>query len=407
MKKLLLYLTLFFITFIVVSLLALPILFDLIFSIFIIFIFRKNFPSIIIFNFLIVSVIFIISVSFGKNEKHEFFYRAHEKYKTKKAKYQKNISDTIFMPYGDIYALDVSFDGKKDLIKEPRKQEFITDDHGIRNNITKIEDADIILVGDSFITGNGTTQKHIPANILSKISGKKVASLTYGGLNPAEYQMIIHKYLDIIKKNAKIFVFYFEGNDFFEINKNKKLATNKTIISFYKKLEINKDKFLLLILSEKNYFLRNIRAKSHLLNQKIFSIIGEEENPIKYFEIGNKTVGFYYTDDLDINSKFVTYIFQHKKILERVNGFFFIPTKLRVYSDYIDSVKYNGNNKFKYLKDGYSYLNKPVYDLTEIMKLSISKYLSKGKYLYWRDDTHWNQHGIFEAMSYINNIMKK
>ena len=122
---------------------------------------------------------------------------------------------------------------------------------------------------------------------------------------------------------------------------------------------------------------------------------------------GNKTVGFYYTDDLDINSKFVTYIFQHKKILERVNGFFFIPTKLRVYSDYIDSVKYNGNNKFKYLKDGYSYLNKPVYDLTEIMKLSISKYLSKGKYLYWRDDTHWNQHGIFEAMSYINNIMKK
>ena len=39
---------------------------------------------------------------------------------------------------------------------------------------TKIEDAEIILVGDSFITANGTTQEHIPSNILSEISlGKR------------------------------------------------------------------------------------------------------------------------------------------------------------------------------------------------------------------------------------------
>jgi len=203
-------------------------------------------------------MIFIINVSFGKNEKHGYFYRAHEKYKTKKARYQKNISDTIFMPYGDIYALDTRSDKKKDLIKEPRKQKFITDIYGIRNNLTKIEDAEIILVGDSFITANGTTQKYIPANILSEISGKKVASLSYGGLNPAEYQMIINKYINIIKEDAKIFVFYFEGNDFIKIDKPK-INSSKYIywrgyeiprfsgnIRFtYEKLEKKKDEFLL------------------------------------------------------------------------------------------------------------------------------------------------------------------
>jgi hypothetical protein len=45
--------------------------------------------------------------------------------------------------------------------------------------------------------------------------------LSYGGLNPAEYEFIINKYLDIIRKDAKIFVFYFSGNDF--LQKKRKL----------------------------------------------------------------------------------------------------------------------------------------------------------------------------------------
>ena len=52
-------------------------------------------------------------------------------------------------------------------------------------------------------------------------------------------------------------------------------------------------------------------------------------------------------------------------------------------------------------------MNKPIYDLSEVMKLSVSKYLAEGKYLYWRDDTHWNYNGIFESMHYLNGIIKK
>ena len=410
-------------TFIIFSLLALPILFDLIFAIFILSIFRKNFTSIIILNFFIATLVFVIDVSLGKNEKHGYFYRAHEKYTTKKKNYQKNISDIIFMPHGDIYAIDSGLNKKREQIKVPREQQFITDSYGIRNDKTNIEDAEIILVGDSFITGIGTTQKHIPSNLLSKISGKKVASLSYGGLDPKDYEMFINKYLSIIRKDAKIFVFYFEGNDFVKIDNtsNAEIDDSKYFewrghqiplisgkIRFaYERLERNKDKFLLRILSEKNYFLRNIRAKSHLMYRKFFSRLHSTGSPVKYFEIGNKIVGFLHTDNFEMSNEYTTYIFENKKILERITAFFFIPTKLRIYSPYISTITYNSNNKLEYLINSYSSLDKPVYDLSKNMNLSVSKYLSDGKYLYWRDDTHWNHNGIYEAMSYVSDIIKK
>ncbi len=430
MKKIIICILLFFLTFIIISLLALPILFDLIFSIFILFIFRKNYTSIIILNFLIATMVFITDISLGKNEKYGYFYRAHEKYKTKKKNYQKNVSDIIFMPYGDIYVIDSGLNNKRDLIIEPREQQFITDSYGIRNNKTKIEDAEIILVGDSFIVGNGNTQKYIPSNVLSEISGKKIASLSYGGFDGKDYEMIINKFLNIIKKDAKIFVFYFEGNDFKKINRqiNKKKIINKkeidnskyilwrgykipwlsgTIRFAYERLERNKDKFLLRILSEKNYFLRNVRAKSHRMHRNFFSILHNTGSSIKYFEIGNRMVGFLYTDNFEMNNDYTTYIFKNNKILERVSGIFFIPTKSRIYSNYINLITHDGNDKLKYLEDAYSELNKPVYDLSEKMKPLVSKYLSEGKYLYWRDDTHWNHYGIFEAMNYVSTIIKK
>ena len=80
---------------------------------------------------------------------------------------------------------------------------------------------------------------------------------------------------------------------------------------------------------------------------------------------------------------------------------------MRIYADYIDSVNIEKNSQLEFLKNSYSKINKPVYDLSEVMKLSVSKYLTEGKYLYWRDDTHWNYNGIYESMNYVNSIIKK
>jgi len=420
LKKIILYIILFFLTFLSISLFALPIIFDLTFTIFILYFFRKNFISIFILNCFLIILVLFINLTIGKNEKHGYFYRAHEKYTTKNKNYQKNISDEIYMPFGDIYVLDSGLNEKRELIKEPRLQRFITDSYGLRNDQNKIENAEIILVGDSFITGNSTSQEHIPSNILSKVSKKKVSALTYGGLDPSDYESIIKKYLNIIKKDAKIFVFYFEGNDFNKIP--KKESFDKKYISWrgykipkisgtirfaYERLERNKDKFLLKVLSDKNYFLRNIRAKSHLIYRKFFSKLHNTDSPVKYFKIKNQVVGFLHYENPKVQFKYSTYIFKNSEILNRINAIFFIPTKINIYSDYINDFEVINNNKFEYLKNSYSKLNIPVYNLTNTMRIAAEKYLNEEKYLYWRDDTHWNYNGIFESMSYVNDIAIK
>ena len=265
----------FIFTFLSLSLIGLPIIFDLVFSTIIIYIF-KNFFSILIFNILILTVIFFSDVFLGQKEQFEYFYRAHEKYQTKEMRYKKNISDKIYMRFGDIYVLDGGLNNKRELIKENRIQKFTTDKYGLRNNKYDIEEADILLVGDSFISALGTSQEFTPANILSEISNKKVATLSWSGVSPKDYEKLIIKHLDRIKNNAKIYIFYFEGNDFKSLSISKtnpvdedyiiwrgyKIKKWKAKVRFsYERLERNKDKFLLKIIDEKNYFLRNIRSK--------------------------------------------------------------------------------------------------------------------------------------------------
>ena len=123
----------FIFTFFSLSLIGLPIIFDLVFSTIIIYIF-KNFFSILIFNILILTVIFFSDVFLGQKEQFEYFYRAHEKYQTKEMRYKKNISDKIYMRFGDIYVLDGGLNNKRELIKENRIQKFTTDKYGLRNN---------------------------------------------------------------------------------------------------------------------------------------------------------------------------------------------------------------------------------------------------------------------------------
>ena len=134
------------------------------------------------------------------------------------------------MRFGDIYVLDGGLNNKRELIKENRIQKFTTDKYGLRNNKYDIGEADILLVGDSFISALGTSQEFTPANILSEISNKKVATLSWSGVSPKDYEKLIKKYSDKIKKNAKIYIFYFEGNDFKRLSISKTSPVDKAIL---------------------------------------------------------------------------------------------------------------------------------------------------------------------------------
>ena len=409
---------LFVATFLVISLTAFPILFDLIFCIFIFILFRKNIFSIVVLNLLVITMVFVIDLTFGKNEEHGFFYRAHEKYSTKEKKYKPNISDTIYMRFGDLYFIDGGLDSKREKIVEPRIQYFKTDIHGLRNDRSTIENSDYILVGDSFISGQGTSQEDIPANILSDIINKNVATLSWAGNSPKDYEELIKSYLPKIKKNSKIFVFYFEGNDFEKKAINFEKITNEENIIFwrgysipkwkatirfaYERLERNKDKYLLKVFSEKNYFLRNIRSKTHLFNRKVLTTWTGTGSPIYYKMIKNNLVGFNYELLNENEYTFSTYIPNDPNVIDRINAVFYIPTKASIYSKFLNNTSKRTNKRLNILKDSFNSLNIPVYDLSEEMINNVPKYLLKNEYLFWRDDSHWNKNGIHVAMKFIS-----
>ena len=104
------------------------------------------------------------------------------------------------MPHGDIYSIDLGLNEKRENIKESRKQKFVTDSYGMRNDKTDIDEADIILVGDSYITGNGTSQEYIPSNTLAKVSGTKSCYTFFWWIGLKRLRNIYYK---IFRKNKK------------------------------------------------------------------------------------------------------------------------------------------------------------------------------------------------------------
>jgi hypothetical protein len=381
-------LTLAIILFVLIFFLGFPLWLDITLISIIFFIFKNFFQY--LFSSLAIILIIIISNFILGHEIENIFFRPHEKYSLNKI-YQKNLSVVMTMNHGDLYAMDNANIFERELIKEKRSVEFITDNHGFRNNLFKIEDSDIILVGDSFIVGNGTDQKDIPANQLSKLTGLKVSSIAYAS-TPVHYEKMLLKLIDHLKKNARIIIFYFEGNDF--VNIYKKLSKKDFWALKYVNLEREKDKILNKVHSKKNLFIRKVRRNSHFLNRKIFSL--SSLNPVKYHKIGNNIMGFYNPHSLE---KGRTYIIRNKKILSKTLGVFLMPTKTSTYSKFIKK-KLNSFHT-NLLREQYEISNIPVINLTESFIQHAQLKLSEGKYLFWRDDTHWNSDGIKVGMECV------
>tara|TARA_A100001011_G_C14298159_1_gene839464 strand:- start:817 stop:1902 length:1086 start_codon:yes stop_codon:yes gene_type:complete len=353
-------------------------------------------------------MIFIGNKFLIKNyDEKDNFYRAHERFITDDFIYKKNVNFKTNIPHGDIVALN--YCDKSRNISQPREQTFLTDENGFRNNKFKIEEADIILVGDSFITGSSNSQEDIPANILSNLSGLKVytISVIHG---PELFEKNLEDMINKINKKAKIFVFYTEGTDFKldYINDDKsviywngvKITYLKYKIRFgYERLERNKDKIFIKKfknLYEKNYFYKKIRPKSQRLTRYILAK-WTNTCPIEYKNIKGLELGFYYKpaqSNMNVNA----YIFKNKEILERINKIIYIPTKYSVYGPLIDEKYVFFSGMYDLLKNEYGKYDIDTINLTSVLQKSAQMNLKNDKLIFWQDDTHWNKLGIKSAM---------
>jgi len=397
--------------FLLIASYGLPLFFDLLIVLFIIFIIRFNFFNLIFLNVLLFVVTLLMNIILIKDEENlGIFYRAHERFSIDRGIYKKNISSEMLMKHGDIVALDVCNNEK--IQGEQRIQKFITDENGFRNNRAKIDDAEFILVGDSFIAGSSNTQANTPANILGELSKKDIYSITVIS-EPKDYEFHLMDHIDKLSPDAKILLFYFAGNDFkyeFEklddsiIFKGIKIPYFKyKIRSGYERLERNKDKIFintLYSLYDKNFFYQRIRPKSQRFFKKTLSQ-WTKTCPVKYYKINGVKVGFYYLP-IKNYSKVSTHIINDRKILNRIKKVYYIPTKYSVYNEFINNEDLKSDD-FNYLKKEYQLNNIEVVNLTKILKEEAKKNLKINKFIYWKDDSHWNKIGINVVMK---NILK-
>ena len=170
-------------------------------------------------NALLASVSFAVSTLFlvifvrASGVSDRIYYRPHEMFGVQdssvgQGRYQTNVRFEMAMPHGDLKA--TALRAKVD--PEPRSVVFHTDSLGYRNSADYRGQAHL-LVGDSFVVGNGTTQPSILSEQLHRDYGIDTYNLAHvGGIR--DYASYIRSFRDLFETKSTIILFLFEGNDF-------------------------------------------------------------------------------------------------------------------------------------------------------------------------------------------------
>lgn len=222
-------------------------------------------------------------------------YRAHEMLAKVERVYLPSANIKINQPYGDLFATSKKDPFLADIV-EPREIHFLTDERGYRNR-KLFKTPEFVLVGNSFVVGNGSTQDKILSEQLSKKIGTQVYSLSHTGI-PKDYESYVRKNSDLLTNKKNFLLFYFEGNDFTLPQKDTRL-THRNLISIVKTniltLEHEKSRYLAKVYPISFKFARMVNRKSRIsysyISQIFFGTGRNNKLVIKEF-IGNQAVGF-------------------------------------------------------------------------------------------------------------------
>jgi acetyltransferase AlgX (SGNH hydrolase-like protein) len=134
----------------------------------------------------------VLSVA-GRHADHELFWQ-HDPYYRYEEPYQGNLGAALCRPP------DVS---KKVVVQYDR--------HGFRNSVD-LQQADIVVIGDSYIEGYMTPESKLATTLLSRLQGKTVANLGHSGYGPQQELVVLKRYGLPLHPRTVIWTL-FEGND--------------------------------------------------------------------------------------------------------------------------------------------------------------------------------------------------
>lgn len=325
-------------------------------------------------------------------------YRPHDRLKTPYGHYQTNQSVQMRMPYGDLIARAPSLANREDL-KEPRDILFITDSWGYRNR-EPLGRQLVVLVGDSFVAGLADSQDDLLDERLAKDHGIHAYNMGYPA-GPAGYAARIH-WLDQqgLTPRPRIWVFFFEGNDFPDatepyqdhrepVYRPEAMAWGRHFIRLFQDTTAARFLFGLTTRARETWREKQTTARPMVT-------IGA---------VGGQPMGFL-TEYLDTirRREFQLHPLAKdglNKILDQADCCFFVPDKYRVYRPWLDDPvarqEVLPNAQWEFLAQRAVAAHKPAIDLTEALTREAGRLLPQGITLYWRDDSHWNRHGMAMA----------
>ena len=320
--------------------------------------------------------------AFLPGEGAQVFYREHEKW-ARATSYQPRVADRIAVPHGDLTALDP---GAPVSILDPRHEEFVTDSLGFRNRADYAGEPAVV-VGDSFVVANGSDQKDSLPEILTHELGLPAYSLGFPSA-PTDYERRAAAFLPRLAPGALYAFLIFEGNDFatdvpFRVGPNlydrKRASALKNSVPFLR-------------------YPKALFGMSRRAERVIGRMLGlDMHESVAVHPVGPKPVGFlrpYVEAALHPHPGYA--VAGDEAVLKRMGCVFFVPDKYRVYKEFIEDGRAMPEPApgLRALEAYYGPRGVPVMDLTPPLREAARRELGAGRYVYWRDDTHWNGLGI-------------
>jgi hypothetical protein len=316
--------------------------------------------------------------------------------------YKSNRTVEMLQPFGNLVAVA----GKPGLeIAEPRKILFKVDNYGFRND-NDYNNEKYLLVGDSFIVCSSTSQEYM-------LSAQLRNSYQISSYNLA-FPASLHSYIRFIKQFAnshsndfKVLLFLFEGNDFPIISKKKRDVANKDKEISHLKIMRKKIGLFFRELHTWRFFY----SSYHLFKRKIWS---EKYDNVTIYNLTSENggkIGFL-NDYIKVTQRPAyaggEYFEDHLSRTDKIEYLFFIPTKYRVYYEFLDIEHHPPlpNAQWEYLSRVANKVGLKCINLTVPLQQESQRLLQVNKLTYWRDDTHWNQYGIAVAAKVIFELQK-
>jgi hypothetical protein len=318
------------------------------------------------------------SIYFRPDEKY-----ARYDYSNNHRGYQPNVHVETNMRHGDLRAMTTED------IAEPRHMIFDTDSQGFRNE-RDYHGQRYLLVGDSFAAGNSNSQPDVLYAQLLAQYGLDTYSRAYQG-NLVDYASYIQSFQRHHGDNFRVLLFIFEGNDFEESRARPEYALARFGRRYYS------------LFSDFNTYRVTMSLYKRLTRGRAI----HEGSAIEVHELAGKKVAFY-QPYIAVTRRaswpepegFEKTLADIKPVLERV---YFVPTKYRVYFKHLKPDENLPNAQWEYLNGLCRKYQLRCSNLTEPLVRESDILLKQGEFTWWRDDTHWNRHGIAVAARMVAN----